>query len=177
MGSITFTDGTVSAAFDVKQQEKSTIEKGKAFSYTVTNSTSFFSGTGSGTYGNMDWTLDSDNAGYWAKEADNGFHMGSGSKAISYATFTLDYAKYCNDETKKGVAKIIINAKAAGNNPKLEVWVGNESLGVKTISNSATDYTYVIEGDFKVGEVKFKLSQDSAKKAIYFRSISINPEE
>ena len=177
LGSITFSDGIASETFTVKQKEKSSIEKGAAFSYTVTNTTPFFSGTGSGTYGDMDWTLASDNAGYWAKEDDNGFHMGSGSKAISYATFTLDYAKYCNDATKKGVAKIVINARATGTNQKLEVWVGDESLGVKTISSTATDYTYIIEGDLKVGEVKFKISQNSAQKAMYFRSISINPED
>lgn len=177
LGAITFSDGSVSEVFMVKQQEKSNIEKGKAFSYTITNSTPFFSGVGSGTYGDMNWTLASDNAGYWAREDSDGFHMGSGSKSISYATFTLDYEQYCNDDVKKGVAKIVIKAKAAGTNPQLEAWVGNESLGVKTITNSLAEYTFVIEGDYKVGEVKFKLSQTSAKKAIYFKSITINPGE
>lgn len=67
----------------------------------------------------------------------------------------------------------MVRCKAGGKNPKVEVIVDKESVGVKTINNIMTDYTFELPVAIS-GDVVVKISQNSAKKAIYIGGVIIN---
>ncbi len=124
------------------------------------------------TINGLTWTLDTDNAGYYAYD-NGGIHLGSGSKSISYATFTLDYTSYCGEESVNGVKNITVTCKAGGKNAKVEVLVGNKSVGSKVIDNKMTDYAFELQ-EIAFGNVIVKISQTKATKAIYIGGVIIN---
>lgn len=124
------------------------------------------------TINGLTWTLDTDNAGYYAYD-NGGIHLGSGSKSISYATFTLDYTSYCGEESVNGVKNITVTCKAGGRNAKVEVLVGNKSVGSKVIDNKMTDYAFELQ-EIAFGNVIVKISQTKATKAIYIGGVIIN---
>ena len=124
------------------------------------------------TINGLTWTLDTDNAGYYAYD-NGGIHLGSGSKSISYATFTLDYTSYCGEESVNGVKNITVTCKAGGRNAKVEVFVGSTSVGSKNINNTMTDYAFELQ-EIAFGNVIVKISQTKATKAIYIGGVIIN---
>lgn len=124
------------------------------------------------TINGLTWTLDTDNAGFYGYD-NGGIHLGSGSKSISYATFTLDYTSYCGEESVNGVKKITVKCKAGGKDPKVEVFVGSTSVGSKVINNTMTDYAFNLQ-EATFGNVVVKISQSNAKKAIYIGGVIIN---
>lgn len=124
------------------------------------------------TINGLTWTLDTDNAGYYAYD-NGGIHLGSGSKSISYATFTLDYTSYCGKESVNGVKNITVTCKAGGKNAKVEVFVGSTSVGSKNINNTMTDYAFELK-EAAFGNVIVKISQTKTTKAIYIGGVIIN---
>lgn len=120
----------------------------------------------------LTWTLDTDNAGYYYYD-NGGIHLGSKSKSISYATFTLDYTSYCGKESVNGVKNITVTCKAGGNNAKVEVFVGSTPVGSKNINNTMTDYAFELK-EVAFGNVIVKISQTKATKAIYIGGVIIN---
>ena len=124
------------------------------------------------TINGLTWTLDTDNAGYYAYD-NGGIHLGSGSKSISYATFTLDYTSYCGEESVNGVKNITVTCKAGGKNAKVEVLVGSTSVGSKDINNTMTDYAFELK-EVAFGNVIVKISQTKTTKAIYIGGVIIN---
>ncbi len=124
------------------------------------------------TINGLTWTLDTDNAGYYAYD-NGGIHLGSGSKTISYATFTLDYTSYCGKESVNGVKNITVTCKAGGKNAKVEVFVGSTSVGSKNINNTMTDYAFELK-EVAFGNVIVKISQTKTTRAIYIGGVIIN---
>lgn len=124
------------------------------------------------TINGLTWTLDTDNTGYYGYD-NGGIHLGSKSKAISYATFTLDYTSYCGEESVNGVKNITVTCKAGGKNAKVEVFVGSTSVGSKNINNTMTDYAFELK-EVAFGNVIVKISQTKTTKAIYIGGVIIN---
>lgn len=122
----------------------------------------------------MEWTLAGD-GGYWGvSNADLGLQFGSGK--VPYKTMTLSSAFGAS----YGIDEIVVNASCAkDSDAKLQVSVGGKSLmcGEATsvsLTSSAANYTFK-STELLAGEVSIKLTQ-TTKKAIYVKSISINPE-
>lgn len=120
---------------------------------------------GSGTADDgVKWTVTSD-ASETTYESSRGIHYGSGSIKVSYL-------KLSTSKITGVVQKIVVNASgASGTSAKLDVTVNGKSFGnQKTITSTAKDYTFEGTGS---GEIIVKLSQTSAKKALYVKSISV----
>ena len=120
---------------------------------------------GSGTAnGGVKWTVTSD-----AAESDydksRGIHYGTSKKAVSYLQLSTS-------KITGVVKKIVVNASGASEtSAKLDVTVNGKSFGSQTpITNTAKKYTFEGTGS---GEIIVKLSQTSAKKALYVKSISV----
>lgn len=174
---ITTTDGSISKTFTLTQKAAGAAEiiAGKSYDGTLT-SNPFSSTKKTAEINDILWTLDTDNAGYYNYD-NGGIHLGSGSKSISYATFTLDYNSYCNNDSANGVTLVKIKCKAAGSNPTVELWVGTEKIGTaQNITNTMSEYTFTVSPMIS-GNVIVKISQTSAKKAIYIGGININPSK
>ncbi len=123
---------------------------------------------GSGTANdNVKWTVASDAA---ESDFDNtkGIHYGSKSIEVSYLTLTTS-------DISGTIKKIVVNASGASKtSANLDVTVGGSTFGEKkSLSATATYYTF--EGSAS-GEIVVKLSQTSAKKALYVKSISVTYE-
>lgn len=123
---------------------------------------------GSGTANDgVSWTVTSD-----AKEStfDNsrGIHYGTGSVAVSYLTLTTS-------GISGTIKEIVVNASGASStSAKLNVTVGGNAFGSEqSLTSTATDYT--LTGNAS-GEIVVRLSQGSAKKALYVKSIKVTYE-
>ena len=120
-------------------------------------------GSGTDDNGNT-WTVKSDVA---ESSFDNsrGIHYGTGSVAVSYLSLT-------NSTIAGTITKIVVNASGASKtSATLDVTVGGAAFGSqKSLTATATDYTF--EGS-ATGEIVVKLSQNSAKKALYVKSIAV----
>lgn len=123
---------------------------------------------GSGTANdNVKWTVSSD-----GPESDfassKGIHYGTGQKAVSYLQLTTS-------GINGTISKIVVNASgASGTSAKLDVTVGGSTFGSQeTLTKDATEYTF---GGSATGEIVVKLSQTSAQKALYVKSISVTYE-
>ena len=119
---------------------------------------------GSGTSDDdIEWTVTSD-----AEESvfgGKGIHYGTGSAAVSY----LQLATSGIEGT---ISKIVVNASgASGTTAKLNVTVGGNSFGSEQ-SLTSTTAAYTFEGTAS-GEIIVRLSQTSAKKALYVKSIAV----
>ena len=114
--------------------------------------------------GNVIWTVTSD-----ADESnfDNtrGVHFGTGKVAVSYLKFTTS-------DISSTITKIVVNASgASGTSAKLDVTVGGAAYGSQqSLTSTATEYTF--EGNAS-GEIIVNLSQTSATKALYLKSIVV----
>ena len=124
---------------------------------------------GSGTANDeVKWTVTSD-----AAESDydksRGIHYGTSKKAVSYLQLSTSGITGV-------VKKIVVNASGASEtSANLVVTVNRNSYGnQKTITSTAKDYTFEGTGS---GEIIVKLSQTSAKKALYVKSISVTYQE
>ena len=120
---------------------------------------------GSGTANDgVKWTVTSD-AAESDYDSDRGIHYGTGKKEVSSLQLSTSGITGV-------VKKIVVNASgASGTSAKLDVTVNGKSFGSQTpITKTATDYTF--EGT-ESGEIIVKLSQTSAQKALYVKSISV----
>lgn len=121
--------------------------------------------SGSGTADdNVVWTVTSD-AAESTYDGTKGIHYGTGSVAVSYLQLKTS-------GITGTVKKVVVNASGAkGTSAKIDVTVNGNSFGSQqSITKTATNYTF--EGS-ESGEIIVKLSQTSAKKALYVKSISV----
>ena len=127
------------------------------------NFTSSCGGSGTADDG-VTWTVKSD-ASESAFDNVRGIHYGTGKVAVSYLTLTTS-------GIKGTITKIVVNASgASGTSGKLNVKVGGSAFGSqKSLRSTATNYTF--EGSAS-GTIEVKLSQSSAKIALYVKSITV----
>ena len=110
------------------------------------------------------WTVTSD-----AKESnfDNtrGIHYGTSSAAVSYLQLSTS-------GINGTITSIVVNASgASGTTAKLNVTVGDDVFGLEqSLSSEAKKYT--LSGSAS-GKIVVRLSQKSAKKALYVKSIAV----
>ena len=118
-------------------------------------------GSGTDDKGNT-WTVTSD-AAESNYDGTKGIHYGTNKKAVSYLQLTT---------TINGtITAIKVNASGASKTSAiLNVTVGGSAFGSETITSDATDYTFTGNA---TGEIVVKLSQTSAKKALYVKSIEV----
>lgn len=112
------------------------------------------------------WTVKSDAAeSKYDDQNGRGIHYGTSSNKVSFLQLSTSGITGV-------VQKIVVNASgASGTSAKLNVTVDGNSFGdQKTITSTAKDYTFEGTGS---GEIIVKLSQTSAKKALYVKSISV----
>ena len=119
---------------------------------------------GSGTADDgAEWTVTSD-----AEESSfggKGIHYGTGSAAVSYL-------QLASSDINGTITKIVVNASGASETKaKLNVTVGGNAFGSEvSLTSSSTDYTF--EGS-ATGQIIVRLSQTSAKRALYVKSITV----
>lgn len=120
---------------------------------------------GSGTADDkVEWEITSD-AAESNFDSTRGIHYGTGSAAVSYLTLTTS-------GITGSITKIVVNASGASKtSAKLDVTVGGTKFGNQaSLTSTATEYTF--EGN-ATGEIVVKLSQTSATKALYVKSITV----
>lgn len=120
-------------------------------------------GAGTDDKGNA-WVVTSD-AEETQYDATKGIHYGSSKKAVSFLQVSTQ-------AITSSVTKVVVNASGASKTAgKLTVTVGGVSLGSEvSLTSTATEYTF--EGN-ATGEVVVKLSQESATKALYVKSVAV----
>lgn len=112
------------------------------------------------------WTVTSDAA---ESSFDNtkGIHYGTKSVAVSYLQLTTS-------DITGPIKEIVVNAAGASKtSAKLNVTIGGTAIGSeKSITSTATDYTFSTS-ETLTGTIVIKLSQTSAQKALYVKSIEV----
>ena len=136
----------------------------KAFADTSTlKFTKACGGSGKANDGTV-WTVTSDGS---ESNFDNskGIHYGTSKAAVSYLQLSTS-------GINGTITKIVVNASgASGTSAKLSVTVGGKALGSEqSLTQSATNYTF--EGS-ATGQIIVRLSQSSAKKALYVSSVIV----
>ena len=135
--------------------------------YSYTFAKTVFSANDTKILGDFEWKLSGD-GGFWGFDPKKGEQFGS--KNDPYTELTLETTSEISN-----VSKIVVNAStASGATASLVVSVGTPADTKKTLSTTATDYSY--EFDPKVsGVISIKITQTSSK-ALYIKSISITYE-
>ena len=121
--------------------------------------------SGSGTADDdASWTVTSD-AAESTYDATKGVHYGTGKKAVSYLTLSTS-------DISGTITQIKVNASgASGTSAKINVTVGGSAFdSEKSISATATDYTLTGSAS---GEIIVSITQTSATKALYCKSIAV----
>lgn len=110
------------------------------------------------------WTVTSD-ASESTFVASSGIHYGTGKAAVSYLTLTTS-------DIPGTISKIVVSANGASStSAKLNVKVGGSAFGEqKSLTSSSAEYTFTGTAS---GTIEVKLSQTSAKKALYCLSIVV----
>ena len=154
-----------------------TINKGAEWSYTFESSV--FNGLGTETLSGQDWTLDGQatDSGYFGYDYTKGEQFGSGKKPFSTLSFTSNFgASY-------GISDVVINTSGASSiDAVISVSVGGtpfvtgtEPASTASLTADATEYTFTSpDGNLKAGNVVISYV-NSSEKAIYLKSITINP--
>lgn len=92
------------------------------------------------------------------------FNLGSGSNAAKTVTISTDELVNFN--------KIVINASTASKaSATIEVLVNGVSIANKTLTTSATDYTFDLS-EITTGTIEIKFTQTTSK-ALYIKSIAV----
>ena len=120
-------------------------------------------GSGTDSDGNS-WTISSD-AAESSYDGTKGIHYGTSKAAVSYLNLSTS-------DINGTITEIVVNASgASGTSAKLNVTVGgNEFDSEKSLTSSAT--TYNLTGSAS-GEIIVSISQASATKALYCKSIAV----
>ena len=120
-------------------------------------------GTGTADDG-VEWTVTSDQDES-TFDSTKGIHYGTGSKAVSYLNLTTS-------DITGTITKIVVNASGASKtSAKIDVTVGGAAYGSQQdLTSTATEYTF--EGNAS-GDIIVSLSQESATKALYLKSIVV----
>ena len=110
------------------------------------------------------WTVTSD-ASESTYDSTKGIHYGTGSAAVSYLQLSTS-------SITGTITKIEVNASgASGTSAKLNVTVDGSAFGSQQ-SLTTTATTYTLSGSAS-GDIVVKLTQSSAKKALYVKSIVV----
>ena len=120
-------------------------------------------GSGTDDQGNT-WNVTSD-AAESAYDGTKGIHYGTGSAAVSYLQLVTT--------TVEGtITQIKVNASGASSTTaKLNVSVGGNAFGTEqSLTSSATNYTLTGSAS---GAISIRITQNSAKKALYCKSIEV----
>lgn len=124
---------------------------------------------GSGTANDgVKWTVASDGT---ESNFDNtkGIHYGTSKAAVGYIKLTTS-------GISGTITKVVVNASgASGTTGELNVTVGGAAFGgdPKSLSSTATEYTFTGSAS---GEIVVTVSQSSAKKALYVKSVEVTYE-
>ena len=120
-------------------------------------------GSGTDSDGNT-WTVTSD-AAESAYDNTKGIHYGTGSKAVSYLNLSTS-------GISSTITQIVVNASGASKtSAKLDVTIGGAAFGTqKSLTASAANYTFAGSAS---GEIVVALTQSSATKALYCKSIEV----
>ncbi len=120
-------------------------------------------GTGTANDG-VEWTVTSDAS---ESQFDNsrGIHYGTGNAVVSYLQLSTS-------GINGTITSIVVNASgASGTSAKLNVTVGGNAFGSEqSLTQNATNYTLTGSA---TGQIIVRLSQTSAKKALYVKSIVV----
>ena len=138
----------------------------KTYSLTFTDSNKFTANALTKTFDEVDWTIAVDNTSAFSSfDSNKGMHIGTGKQAISSVELSTS-------GIKGTVTSIIVNASgASGTSATVSVTVGGNAFGeTKSLTNSSADYSFTGSAQ---GDILIKLYQESAKKAIYIKSITV----
>ena len=110
------------------------------------------------------WTVTSDGPESQYYETF-GIHYGTSSAAVSYL-------QLATSDIRGTITKIVVNASGASKTTaKLNVTIDGKTFGnEQSLTNSTTAYTFE---DSASGNIIIRLSQSSAKKALYVKSITV----
>ena len=121
------------------------------------------------TLGGKQWTLAMTGSTYlgWDSNDGRGIQIGKKAEPVTNATIT--------SENFDNVSKIVVNASgASGVNCKLVVKVGDTVIGSYSLTTTATDYTFEVDGTVS-GPIVIEFQNSG--KGIYIKSISVNYAE
>ena len=120
-------------------------------------------GQGMDNQGNI-WLVESD-ASESVYDGDKGVHYGTSKKAVSYLQLSTS-------TIPGNITKIVVNASgASGTSAKLNIQVGGAAFGNQaSLTASAAEYSFIGEAS---GEIIVKVTQTSAQKALYVKSIVV----
>lgn len=145
------------------------------WSYTFTSQQ--YTGNGSKTLNGKSWTLDGD-GGSWNYDSTKGQQFGSGTSGKQYTNMTLT----SNFGVEEGIDEVIVTAATANSaTATISVTVGGhvfECNGNASVSltNSNAVYDFKSSGNKKyTGNIVIRLLQPSTVKALYIKSIEVNP--
>ena len=122
---------------------------------------------GSGTADDgVTWTVTSD-AAESNFDGTKGIHYGTNKKAVSYLQLSTS-------NITGPIKEIVVNASGASStSAKLNVTIGGTAIGSEeSITSTAKDYTFSASNPL-TGTIIVKLSQESATKALYVKSIKV----
>ena len=110
------------------------------------------------------WTVTSD-ASESTYDGTKGIHYGTGKVAVSYLNLSTS-------DISGTITSIVVNASGASSTAAvLNVTVGGSAFGTgKNLTSTATNYTLTGSAS---GEIVVSLTQGSAKKALYVKSITV----
>ena len=109
------------------------------------------------------WTVTSDAAESTFEET-KGIHYGTNNAKVSY--LRLNTTSFTTQ-----ITKIVVNASSAKEGAKLNVTVNNSNFGTQQ-SLRTSDAAYTFTGS-ATGNIQVSISQKSAKKALYCKSIAV----
>lgn len=124
---------------------------------------------GSGTASDgASWTVTSD-ASESTFDSSRGIHYGTGSVAVSYLNLTTS-------DISGTITQIKVNAAGASKTTaKCNVTVGGSAFGSQvSLTSSATEYTFTGSAS---GTIVVSLSQESATRALYVKSIEVTYDD
>jgi hypothetical protein len=99
-----------------------------------------------------------------ANSPSKGFQFGSANNSAQSVTLKTSGISGI-------ISSVVVNAATASSTTAtLDVTVGGQSTGAKSLSTSSTDYTFTPNAS---GELAIILSQPSTKKALYIKSITV----
>ena len=161
----------VLASVTLKQSAPSTGAEGAPYTWNLIDGNGGMNQNGGtttevGTPG-MIWTYDS--AGYLSTASDGSKDLQIGSSKALVENWSIYTEEYTGE-----ISKIVVNARTGGT-ATLSVKIGDTVIGEESLVSTAEDYIFEPVSPMS-GKVTIILSA-STKKAMYLKSIAINPAE
>lgn len=164
-------DDAVLASVTLKQSAPSTGAEGAPYTWNLIDGNGGMNKNGGtttevGTPG-MIWTYDS--AGFLSTASDGSKDLQIGSSKALVENWSIYTEEYTGE-----ISKIVVNARTGGT-ATLSVKIGDTVIGEESLVSTAEDYIFEPVSPMS-GKVTIILSA-STKKAMYLKSIAINPAE